>query len=139
MKIAVAVFNNVVAPRADIADEVFIYEVKNKKIIKKVNYKIFLDAGCYFYSLVKNLKVNKFICGSYPHMILNMLQSNGTEVYMNSMGDPDEVVKRFLDKKPSSVIADNNKRLQNRRSMDRVKKAIHSTRNKFDEKLGGKK
>ena len=100
MKIAVAVFKNVIAPRADIADELFIYEVNNKKVVSRIRYKVFLDASFQLQSLMTNLQVNKIVCGSYPNNILNMLKSIGIDVCMNAMGNPDKCIKTMLGRDP---------------------------------------
>jgi predicted Fe-Mo cluster-binding NifX family protein len=97
MKVAVALFKNSIAPRADIADELVVYEIKRRSVVSRIRYKVFLDASFQFQSLMTNLQVNKIACGSYPSSILNMLKSNGIDAYMNIMGSPDVFIKKMLD------------------------------------------
>jgi predicted Fe-Mo cluster-binding NifX family protein len=97
MKIAVMVFSGVIAPRVDIAEEVIIYDIKNHKVAKRNQYKIFSEPHLFFSSLLSRTNIKLILCGACPEYILKIIQSYGTEVILNRMGDPDEAVKKVLD------------------------------------------
>ncbi len=101
MKIAIMLFNGTVAPRADIADEIIIYEIDNKKIVNKVKYNIFFVPYLFFNSLLMKIKIKLIICGSCPQPILRIIHSYGSDVILNRMGDPEQALKIFLDRKGS--------------------------------------
>ncbi len=96
MKIATTVFKNVIAPRTDIANEIFIYKFRNKKLVSKKVFDIITDDPFFFYSITKKNKVQKIVIGGCPQNILNLLLSTGAEVYVNAMGNPDDIISGIL-------------------------------------------
>ncbi len=103
MKIAIAVFKNVVAPRTDNANEIFIYKFRKGKLINKKTFIINSEDPFHFYTIAKENKVDMIILGSSPHNILNLLLSIGAEVYVNAMGNPDDVLSGILSGKSELI------------------------------------
>ncbi len=116
MKIATAVFKNVIAPRTDNANEIFIYKFRKGKLISRKTFKINIKDPFHFYTVVKENKVNKIILGSCPHNILNLLLSTGSEVYVNAMGNPDDVISGILSGKSDLIpLSEETVSLKNKR------------------------
>lgn len=103
MKIATPVFRNVIAPRTDSANEIFIYKFRNEKLINRKAFNLNKEDPFHFYTIAKENKVHKIVLGSCPHNILNLLLSIGAEVYVNAMGNPDDVIAGILSGKSDLI------------------------------------
>jgi len=103
MKLAVAVFNDIVSPRLDAAESVLIYDIKDKLVKNKENYKIFFDRSYYLIALLEQEKVSTILCGSCPPFLLRILEVHGIDVKWGYMGDPDNLVKSLIGGKPKNL------------------------------------
>jgi predicted Fe-Mo cluster-binding NifX family protein len=97
MMIAVAVFNDIVSPRLDIADNLWIYYIEQDK--KIATFKEKCKAACErpdrLIGLLKEKGIKTVVCGGCPHFFLRMLAFNGVEVIPGVIGDPDQAVNRL--------------------------------------------
>jgi len=99
MKVAVAIFKDVVAPRLDIADSVIIYEIKNKVLKSKEKFRLFFDRPYYLIALMEEEKLTSILCGSCPPFLLRALDVHDFDVKWGLMGDPDKLIKSLIEGK----------------------------------------
>jgi predicted Fe-Mo cluster-binding NifX family protein len=98
MTVALALFKDVVAPRLDKADKVFIYEIAKGEIKNREVFDLFFDHTSYLHSILEQKKVEKVLCGSCPETLLRILRYRGIDVICNLLGDPQNNIEMFLSK-----------------------------------------
>ncbi len=102
MKIAIGIFKNIVAPRFDFSEQLYIYEIQNNKIINKKILNIVLEYSFEIISLLKSENISTVICGGGPRMLLRNLLVNGIDVKIGNFIEPDLTVKMYLEGKLDS-------------------------------------
>jgi len=96
MRIAVALFNNNVSPRLDIADSVMLYHVNRGRIKKKEMCALQCELPDRVAAYLKQVEAGIILCGSCPGYFSRILETTGFEVVCCQCGQPDQIVARFI-------------------------------------------
>ena len=80
-------------------DSLLIYDIKNGKIKEKEKFKLLLNPlfYFYFYSILKQKKIDIVICNYCQKFFMNFLSSSGIEIVPGLNGNPDSIIKMFIE------------------------------------------
>ncbi len=106
MKLAVAVFRNIVAPRLDFSEQLIIYEIVDGRIVGKSSINLILEYPMELLSVLKSENINIIICGGGPRGFLRNLYFNGIEIFNGGFMEPDMVVDLYLKGKIPSFFSE---------------------------------
>ncbi len=104
MKVAVAVFKNIVAPRLDFSEKLVIYDMDNGKITDKKTVNLLLDYSLEIVGLLKEENVDVVICGGGPRGFLRNIYINGIEIINGGFMEPDTAAMMFVENKLSPIF-----------------------------------
>ena len=96
MKIAVALFNDNVSPRLDIADSIMLYHVSRGRVIKKEKCALQCELPDRVAAFMKQVESPTILCGGCPGYFTRILETTGFEVVCGQCGRPDNIVANFI-------------------------------------------
>ncbi len=96
MKLAVAAFRNIVAPRLDFSEQLIIYEIVDGRVMGKSTVNLILGYPMELLSVLKSENISIIICGGGPRGFLRNLFFNGIEILNGGFMEPDVAVDLFL-------------------------------------------
>jgi predicted Fe-Mo cluster-binding NifX family protein len=103
MKVAVPLFRNGVSPRIDIADSLLIYDIDNGIVKGKETCSLTFEHAAQLISILQKKQIARILCAGCPQFFLRMLYFYGVEVVPGVTGDPEYIVKQWIDGKLSAV------------------------------------
>ena len=99
MRIGVTMFRDNISPRLDISDSLLIYEIKNCQIKQKEKINLIYDQPGQLLTIFEKKKIDLIMCNSCPGYFSRMISANDKKIVSNVSGNPDEIVKMFINKK----------------------------------------
>lgn len=89
------------SPKLNITDSLLIYTIKNGKIKQKEEYKLLLNPlfNLYFYSILKQKKIDIVICNYCQKFFINFLGLNGIKIISGLNGNPESIITMFIEGK----------------------------------------
>ncbi len=106
MRIGIAVFRGLVAPRLDFSEQLLIYEIEDNNIILKNTVNLALNNYFEILTLLKREEINYVICGGGPRGFLRNLYFNGIEILNGGFLSPDKAIELFLKNQLSPLSSD---------------------------------
>lgn len=106
MRIGIAVFRGLVAPRLDFSEQLLIYEIEDNNIILKSTVNLVLNNYFEILTLLKSEGINYVICGGGPRGFLRNLYFNGIEILNGGFLSPDKAIELFLKNQLSPLSSD---------------------------------
>jgi len=110
MRIAISIFNGKISPRFDVAPELRLYDIEERKITneKEISCEGWNDMERVH--RLKELGVEILICGGIPNYLCETLLNNNINVFPWVTGDVKDILKKFLKGKTKPKIAQGRKR-----------------------------
>lgn len=99
MRIGVTMFRDSVSPRLDISDSLIIYRIDKGKIKQKEKINLIYDQPGQLFTILEQKKMDIIMCNSCPGYFYRMISSNGSKIICNVKGEPDEIIKTFINEK----------------------------------------
>jgi len=96
MKIGIAIFRGMVAPRIDFSEQLLVYEIKEGSFALKNTINLILGNHFEILSLLKEEGINYVICGGGPRGFLRNIYFNGIEILNGGFLSPDKAMELFL-------------------------------------------
>jgi predicted Fe-Mo cluster-binding NifX family protein len=103
MKVAIAVFKNIVAPRLDFSEKLIIYDIDNGNIKNKRTLNLLLDYSLEIVGLLKEENIDTVICGGGPRGFLRNIYINGIDIINGGFMEPDTAAKMFMENKLTPI------------------------------------
>lgn len=105
MKIAVPVFKNGVSPRIDVSDGFLVYDINDGKVMHKGFHNVSFEYPAELIVFLKKNNIEQIICGGYPRFFLRALLFYDFKVFASLSGDPDDILKLFVEGKLQNLPA----------------------------------
>lgn len=121
MKIAVPVFKNGVSPRIDVSDGFLVYDINDGKVMHTGFHNVSFEYPAELIAFLKKNNIEQIICGGYPRFFLRVLLFYGINVFAGLSGDPDDILKLFVEGKLQSLPAVSPPANPNRRRCRRLR------------------
>ena len=96
MVVAIPLFGSEVAPRFDCAKEIQFFHVEGSRISHIQTVEMKEDNPLHRASLLRDLKVNKLICGGIDDFSMRLLKGLGISVFPWLAGDAQKILEKFL-------------------------------------------
>ncbi len=96
MKLGIAVFRGLVAPRVDFSEQLLIYEIEGGSVVLKNTVNLMLNNYFEILSFLKSEGINCVICGGGPRGFLRNLYFNGIEILNGGFLTPEKAIDLFL-------------------------------------------
>ncbi len=106
MRIGIAVFRGLVAPRLDFSEQLLVYEIDDESIVLKNTVNLVLNNYFEILTLLKSERINYVICGGGPRGFLRNLYFNGIEILNGGFLSPEKAVELFLQNRLSPLPLD---------------------------------
>ncbi len=99
MKVGVAVFRNIVAPRLDFSEQIFSYDIENGKVLNMNAINLVLGYPMELLNVLRSEGIDTIICGGGPRGFLRNLYFNGINILNGGFMEPQKAVELFLEQK----------------------------------------
>jgi predicted Fe-Mo cluster-binding NifX family protein len=96
MKVAIAVFRNVISPRLDTSDSLLIYDIDKDVVNKKEKCSLTFDQPDQLTSILLKKEITAVICGACPQYFSRILLFHGVDVLTGLTGEPENIIKMLI-------------------------------------------
>lgn len=113
MKLVLAMFDDRISPRFDVAPKMSVYKIEGKKIMH--NKDIYCEEWSEMARVqrLKDLRVNILVCGAINSNLCEILLNNGTSVIPWVNGYAEDFLKKFFESRTKSkMIQAKNRQIQ---------------------------
>jgi predicted Fe-Mo cluster-binding NifX family protein len=96
MKLVLAMFDDRISPRFDVAPKMSVYKIEGKKIVH--NKDIYCEEWSEMERVqrLKDLRVDILVCGAITNNLCEILLNNGTRIIPWVNGNADDFLKKFF-------------------------------------------
>lgn len=105
MKVAIPVFKNSVSPRIDVSDCLLVYDVHGGRVEHKETCNRVFQYPAELVAYLQENNINQVICGGCPQFFLRALLFYGFDVAAGVSGDPEGIMKQFVEGKLQNLSA----------------------------------
>lgn len=99
MKVAIPVFKNGVSPRIDVSDSFLVYDIHDDTVKHKKMPNLAFEYPSQLISFLQKNNIKQVICGGCPQFFLRALLFYGFDVATGLSGDPEHIIKLFVEGK----------------------------------------
>ena len=99
MKVAIPVFKNGVSPRIDVSDSFLVYDIHDGTVKHKKMRNLAFEYPSQLIAFLQKNKIKQVICGGCPQFFLRALLFYGFDVAAGLSGNPEHIMKLFVEGK----------------------------------------